>query len=304
MTPAAHLPPTTTVPRPAPPCRSAWTASPLPTLLRIANAILDPAMQAARCVLRSPEKALAAGLAVLGTLKSVAANPLDGRPGPGAVPRGAGRTIGEDIDACIHERHIPDLDPRDTEAHCLGEIAYGQATGRRFEPDVFRELGRREVPMGSDAGRYVALVKRGMHEAVPLPSADTPERNVADAAKLVVKVPGVQRRVDADAAALVDDCDLRERVDNDDLGVRGLFIRADAEEVLHSEACAAEGLQVPTTLELRRANAAQFYQSGKVGDRQAFRRGQYAIHGGEGRDAANAAYADAVIDRIVERVGL
>lgn len=289
---------------------------PLPAPLRIINGILDPAMRAARAIVLSPARSVTAGLALLSGLQGVRAG-VCGRHHAVAArsPHAAGAAAAGDVSAdleaigrpfakCMQVRHVPGLDRRDTEAHCLGEVAHARATGRPLEPDVFRELARSDVAPGSSAGRYKALMDRAMHRQVTLRDAKTVEENIAGAARLAVQSRNVLDRIHRHAAALVDRCGLHERVDNNDLGVGGLFIRADVEQVLDSEACADSTLPMPTELELRRANAAQYYQSGRVADERAFRQGQYGLHEGRGNAAARAASRDAVVTRIIDVIGL
>ncbi|MDY1033453.1 hypothetical protein [Stenotrophomonas sp. CFBP8980] len=304
--------------------RAPPTAAPLigPTtiagrVLQLANSAIGATTCGLKAVLRQPGATLTRVAGVLACLRSVAAAPYAAaRPGQEALPSAgltagadndweyAGRQIGSMIAECGRARHVIGLDVRDTEAHCLGQVAFNQATGEGFQPGVFREMAREEPDVGSETARYLSLVERGMHRAVTLPTANTAAVNVHDAAQLAMHLPPVRRRVAEDAAGIIGRCNLRERVDNNGVGEPGVFIRADLQAVLRDEACSSGMLHPPLRVDLRRANAAQFYQSGRVKNLQTFVQGQHRIHAGDGSEAADAAFEEAVVDDIQARVGV
>ena len=204
----------------------------------------------------------------------------------------------------MQSRYIDGLDHRNTEAHCIGQVVFNRATGRKFRPDEFREMARATPDPGSGAGQYLLLVKRGLHDPVALPSPETVDRNIQDAARLALALPDVEYRIEDGARRIVEDCNLQERVDNDGLGQPGLFIRSDLADVVQDARCNDGVLVPPTELEIRYANAAQYFQSFTVKDEWAFRIAQHRIHEGKALDTADAAFQDAVVDAMQQRIGL
>ena len=286
-------------------------------LMQVSNAAVRLTLRGLEAACREPGRAFTLMVAMLAGLRSVAAAPYAAaRPGQEALPSAgptagadndweyAGRQIGNMIAECGRARHVIGLDIRDTEAHCLGQVAFNQATGQGFQPGVFREMAREEPDAGSETARYLSLVERGMHRAVTLPTANTAGANVRDAAELAMHLPAIRRRVAEDAEGIIGRCNLRERVDNNGVGEPGVFIRADLQAVLRDEACSSGMLHSPLPVDLRRANAAQFYQSGRVKNLQTFVQGQHRIHAGDGSEAADAAFEEAVVDEIQARVGV
>jgi hypothetical protein len=299
-------------------CPDASVGSLSGRLMQVSNDAGRFALRGLKAVLREPGRTFTLLMAMLAGVRSVSAAPsgrrlpgLPDRVGAAHAPTSmkddpweqAGRQIGAEVALCMRTRYIPDLDPADTEAHCIGQAAFNRAMNVPFDPDQFRE-GAREAPgLDSDAGRYVALVERGMHAAVTLVKPASVQQNIQNAACLAHGLPAVEHRIEDAADLIVENCNLRARVDNDALGQPGLFIRPDLDQVLQ-EACTEGALVPPTTRELRRANAALYFQSDRVKDERAFHLGQHRIHEGQASQAANSTFERRVVDLIGERIGI
>lgn len=278
-------------------------------LTQIANAT----MRGVKYALREPGKAVVIGLSVLAGVRSVAAAPLGGRvvalrEHGSAMPVTAAddpwtlraQAIGKEVGDCMRSRHIDGLEPRLTEAHCMGQVVFDHAMNRQSRPDEIREMARVTPDLGSPAGQYVALAQRGMHMPVTLPYPDTVQDNIDSAARLVLALPNVRDRINEDARTLVASCNMQERVDNDNLGEPGLFTTDDVVNAVHSEACSDGVLRPPMEHEVRQANAAQFHQTTRVKDEQAFATGQYRIHKGEACVTADANYENRVVSKVID----
>ncbi|MEN5427784.1 hypothetical protein ABE522_15660 [Stenotrophomonas pennii] len=286
--------------------------------MQVSNAAACLALQCVKAACREPGRALTLMVAMLAGLRSVGAGPSGSRypglPGPVGVAdvpastagdqwQQTARHIGAEVALCMRARHLAGIDPPATEAHCMGQIAFNRAMEIPFDPDQFREVGREAPDLDSEAGRYIALVERGMHASVTMVKPTPVLQNLEDAARLANGLPAVRHRIEHAAGRIIEDCNLRARVDNDALGQPGLFIRSDLDQVLR-EAC-SDGAQVPpTTLELRRANAALYFQSDRVKDERAFHVGQHRIHEGQASASAGRAFEGKVVDLVAERIGL
>ena len=287
-------------------------------LMQVSNAAGCLALRGLKAACREPGRALTLMAAMLAGLSPVGAGPsgcrYPGLPGPVGVADAPGSTaadqweqtgrhIGAEVALCMRTRHLAGIVPAATEAHCMGQIAFNRAMEIPFDPDQFREVGREAPDLDSEAGQYVALVERGMHASVTMVKPTPVLQNIEDAARLATGLPAVQHRIKHAAGRIIRDCNLDERVDNDALGQPGLFIRADLDLVLQ-EACSEEILVPPTTMELRRANAALYYQSDRVKDERAFLVGQHRIHAGQASASAEEAFEAKVVDLIAERTGI
>lgn len=287
-------------------------------LMQVSNAAGCLALRCVKAACREPGRALTLMVAMLAGLRSVGAGPSGSRypglPGPVGVADApastagdqweqTGRQIGAEVALCMRTRHLTGIVPAATEAHCMGQIAFNRAMEIPFDPDQFREGGREAPDLDSEAGQYVALVERGMHASVTMVKPTPVLQNIEDAARLANGLPEVRHRIEDAAGRIIENCNLDERVDNDALGQPGLFIRADLDLVLQ-EACSEGILAPPTTREVRRANAALYFQSGRVKDERAFHVGQHRIHEGQASASAGRAFEGKVVDLIAERIGL
>lgn len=299
-------------------CDNAAAASLSGRLMQVSNDAGHSALRGLKAALRQPGKTFTLLVGLLAGARLVGAAPsgprlpgLPGRADPADAPASnagdhwqqTGRHIGAEVALCMRTRHLAGIVPAATEAHCMGQIAFNRAMEIPFDPDQFREVGRAAPDLDSEAGRYVALVERGMHASVTMVKPTPVLQNIEDAARLANGLPAVRRRIEHAAGRIIRDCNLDERVDNDALGQPGLFIRSDLDQVLR-EAC-SDGAQVPpTTLELRRANAALYFQSDRVKDERAFHVGQHRIHEGQASASAGRAFEAKVVDLIAERTGI
>lgn len=274
-------------------------------LKQVSNAAGCLALRGLKAACREPGRALTWMAAMLAGLRPVGAVGVADASASTAGDQWEqiGRHIGAEVALCMRTRHLAGIVPAATEAHCMGQIAFNRAMEIPFDPDQFREVGREAPNLDSEAGQYVALVERGMHASVTMVKPTPVTQNIEDAARLANGLPAVQHRIKHAAGRIIRDCNVDERVDNDALGQPGVFIRADLDLVLQ-EACSEKILAPPTTMELRRANAALYYQSDRVKDERAFLVGQHRIHAGQASASAERDFEAKVVDLIAERTGI